>query len=73
MKTNKPLWRISVTTSLDAEDAVAEMLTSLFGAATAAYFNVETGVSIVSLFLDQKPDSKRVKAELAANLKRIVD
>ncbi len=73
MKTTKPLWRISVTTSLEAEDAVAEMLASLFGVATAAYFNVETGVSIVSLFLDQKPDSKRVKAELAANLKRIAD
>jgi len=73
MKTNRPLWRISVTTSLEAEDAVAEMLASRFGAVTAAYFNVETGVSTVSLFRDTKPDAKTVKAELAANLKRIAE
>lgn len=73
MKTNQPLWRISVTTSLEAEDAVAELLASRFGAATAAYFNVETGVSTVSLFRDQKPDTKQIKADLAAGLKRIAE
>ena len=73
MKTQKPLWRISVTTSLEAEDAVAELLSTLFGAAAAAYFNLETGVSIVSVFRDQKFDSAKVQAEVASGLKRIED
>jgi ribosomal protein L11 methyltransferase len=73
MKNNKPLWRISVTTSLEAEDAVTEMLGALFGAAAAAYFNLETGVSIVSVFRDQKPDAKKFGAEIAAGLQRLAD
>jgi ribosomal protein L11 methyltransferase len=71
MKTNKPLWRISVTTSLEAEDAVSELLGSLLGTAAAAYFNLETGVSIVSVFRDQKFDSTQIRADVTAGLKRI--
>ena len=71
MKTSKPLWRISVTTSLDAEDAVTEMLAGIVGVAAAAYFNLETAVSTVSVFRDQKPDAKQLKAEIAAGLKNI--
>jgi len=71
MKKLKPLWRVSVTTSLEAEDAVAEMLGELFGTAAAAYFNLETGISTVSIFRDQKLDSKKVRTEIAAHLKRI--
>jgi ribosomal protein L11 methyltransferase len=71
MKTKKPLWRITVKTSLEAEDAVTEMLGGLFDAAVAAYFNLETGVSTVSVFRDQKPATAKVKAEIATGLKRI--
>ena len=71
MKSTKPLWRVSVATSLEAEDAVAEMLGTLFSTAAAAYFNLESGVSTVSVFRDQKPDAKKLKAEIAAGLKRI--
>jgi ribosomal protein L11 methyltransferase len=71
MKTNKPLWRISVTTSIEAEDAVSELLGGISGAAAAAYFNLETGVSTVSVFSDQKPDAKKITAEIAAGLKNI--
>jgi ribosomal protein L11 methyltransferase len=73
MNTNKPLWRISVATSPEAEDAVAEMLGGLFGAAAATYFNFETGVSTVSVFRDQKTDSRKARAEIAAGLRRIGD
>lgn len=73
MKTNKPLWRISVTTSIEAEDAVSELLGGLSGAAAAAYFNLETGVSTVSVFRDEKPDAKKLNAEISAGLKRIED
>jgi ribosomal protein L11 methyltransferase len=71
MKTSKPLWRISVTTSLEAEDAVSELLANLSGTAAAAYFNLETGVSTVSVFRDQKPAAKKLKAEIGAGLKNI--
>ncbi len=71
MKTNKPLWRVSVTTSLEAEDAVAELLGSLFDAAAATYFNLETGISTVSIFLDQKPEARKFKAKIAVGLKNI--
>ncbi len=47
------------------------MLGGLFGAAAAAYFNLETGVSTVSVFRDQKPDTKKFKGEIAAQLKAI--
>jgi len=73
MKSNKPLWRVSVTTSPEAEDAVAEMLGGLFGAAAAAYFNLESGVSTVSVFRDTKVDPPKMRAEIAAGLKRIED
>ena len=71
MKTKKPLWRISVTTSIEAEDAVSELLGGLSGAAAAAYFNLETGVSTVSVFCDQKPDAKKLTGQIAAGLKNI--
>jgi ribosomal protein L11 methyltransferase len=71
MKSNKPLWRVSVATSPEAEDAVAEMLAGLFGAAAATHFNLETGVSTVSVFRDRKVDSRKARVEIAANLRRI--
>ena len=37
MKPNKTLWRISVTTTPEAEDAVAEMLGTIFGQPAAAH------------------------------------
>ena len=50
---------------------MTEMLGELFGAAAAAYFNLETGVSTVSIFRDQKPDSAKVRMDISAGLKRI--
>ncbi|MEI7807045.1 MAG: 50S ribosomal protein L11 methyltransferase [Verrucomicrobiota bacterium] len=73
MKKIKPLWRLSVTTSLEAEDAVAELLGARFGAAAATYFNLETGISTVSIFRDRKFDSAQVRAEVMAGIKRIED
>src|SRR5882762_9224719 len=72
MKTGKPLWRISITTTLEAEDAVAAMLNTTLGLSASSHFNVETGVSVVSVFGSRKIISKRgVREILAANLKRI--
>ncbi|MDR3460255.1 MAG: 50S ribosomal protein L11 methyltransferase [Verrucomicrobiae bacterium] len=66
----KPLWRISAATSLEAEDAVTELLGSLTGQPAAAYFNLETRTSLVSVFADQ-PFPRKIRAEIAAGLKQI--
>ena len=50
---------------------MTEMLGELFGAAAASYFNLETGVSTISVFRDEKPDAKKLSAEIATGLKRI--
>jgi ribosomal protein L11 methyltransferase len=71
MKLNKPLWRVSVTTSLEAEDAVTELLGEFFHAAAASYFNLETGVSTISVFRDEKPPAKEITAKISAGLQRI--
>jgi len=47
MKSGKPLWRISVATTLEAEDAVGELLGSQSSCAPAACFDFETGTSLV--------------------------
>jgi ribosomal protein L11 methyltransferase len=70
MRPAKPLWRISVTTSQEAEDAVAELLGSLLGGGVSSYFNLETGVSLVSVFSENKfPLSVRTK--ISAGLAKI--
>lgn len=63
MKPVKPLWRISVATSLEAEDAVTELLGSLLGCPATAYFNLETRASLVSVY-----SGKKVPATLAGDV-----
>ena len=66
----KPLWKISVSTSLEGEDALTELLASLTGKAAAVYFNLETQVSEVSVFSD-KPFAKTMRQEISTGLKLI--
>jgi ribosomal protein L11 methyltransferase len=70
MKKQKTLWRISVTTTLEAEDAVGELLGTLLGAAASAYFDVEAQTSRVSVF-SQKILPPTVKAKIVSGLKQI--
>jgi len=69
-KTARPLWRISVATTLEAEDAVAELLGSTLGSPSSAYFNAETGVSVVNVF-NPKNFPHGIKKEISAGLKQI--
>ncbi|HTB84423.1 MAG TPA: 50S ribosomal protein L11 methyltransferase [Candidatus Sulfotelmatobacter sp.] len=66
----KPLWKISVATSAEAEEAVTELLGSLTGKAAAGYYNLESRVSIVSVFSD-KPFPKGIREKISAGLKQI--
>ncbi|MGO8931868.1 MAG: 50S ribosomal protein L11 methyltransferase [Limisphaerales bacterium] len=66
------LWRISVATMPEAEEAVTELLTSTFGQPVASYTDTETGIAAVSVYLSTRLDWSRARqAELAAGLKRM--
>src|SRR2546422_6285786 len=66
------LWRISISTSSEAEEAVAELLIRSFGLPICSFTNTETGQSSVGVYLDHKPVWSRARrATLAAGLKRI--
>jgi ribosomal protein L11 methyltransferase len=68
----QPLWKVTVSTTPEAEDAIAELLASTFGKAAGSYCNVETGATIVSLYFEVRtawsPDTQQ---QLSAGLKRI--
>ncbi|MGA2243657.1 MAG: 50S ribosomal protein L11 methyltransferase [Verrucomicrobiota bacterium] len=68
----KPLWRISVATTAEAEDAVGEWLSAVTGRPAVAYFHLESQTSQVSVFVEQggfRPSPMR--AEIAGGLERI--
>ena len=77
MKKTKPLWRVSVVTTIEAEDAVAEMLGNTFRVAAAAYFDLEKKISLVSAFIEKNKRSafttKSARTAIAAGLKRVAD
>ena len=50
MKTSESLWRVSVTTTPEAEDAVSELLGAAFRQPVSIYFDLETGVSTVTVY-----------------------
>ena len=55
MKTTKSLWRVSVITTPEAEDAVSELLGTVPGQPVSTYFNLETGVTTVTAYCRRKP------------------
>jgi ribosomal protein L11 methyltransferase len=72
MKPAKPLWRIFVTTTLEAQDAVAELMGEIFGQSGSSHFNVDTQASVVSNFGPKKIIlSRRAWEQLSVGLKRI--
>jgi len=71
MKT-KPLWRLSVATTLEAEDAVAELLVEVSGQPSSSHFDVESQVSVVSVFGPKTTILARgVRESISAGLKGI--
>jgi len=72
MKSSKPLWCLSVATTLEAEDAVSEFLSVTFGVASSAYFDLEAKTSRVSVFLEAgKFSAASAKKEISTGLARI--
>jgi len=72
MKRLPLLWRLSVATSPEAEDAVSELLASLFGHPASIYTDAETGASTVTVYCPQRTDLSAAKLrQLCVGLKRI--
>jgi ribosomal protein L11 methyltransferase len=72
MKIIKPLWRVSVGTTPEAEDAVSELLGAVLGQPASSYFNLETGVSTVTVYCEQRPASFQAGREtILAGLRQI--
>ncbi len=69
---HKALWRISITTTREAEDATVEALGAILQRTVSAYFNAKTGISTVSAFCEQRPVAEVVR-NISARLKRIQD
>lgn len=68
MKTMEPLWKISVTTTREAEEAVTEMVVGFFNCPASSFFDFDKKTACVSTFLNKKVTSEaREKLHEALN------
>ena len=66
------LWKISVTTTPEAEDAVTQLLERAFDQPASSYIDAETGGAVVSVYVPTRPDwSKATQRELALGVRKI--
>lgn len=71
-KNMKQFWKVSVTTTLEAEDAVGELIGNIFDGNASAYFDIETQISVVSIyFSERKFLSRKIREEIREGLSRI--
>ncbi len=70
MKTRKPLWKVSVATTLEAEDAIAEILEEMFHCPVSSFFDLEKKTHRVTIFLPHEPQPQSLK-ELRQGLNRV--
>ncbi len=72
MKSNKTLWRISVATTLEAEDAVAELLGAIFNCSRFVAFRCRNASQCRQFIVPEKMIfAREVREEIFAGLKRI--
>lgn len=68
----EPLWQVTVVTSLEAEDAVMELLAGIFGQSPSAYTNAETRINLVSVYCAKRREWTPAKRKMIADgLKRM--
>jgi ribosomal protein L11 methyltransferase len=65
----RPLWKVSVETSAEAEDAVLQLMERLFGQAASGCTQLETGAVTAALYLRSRPSQLRPR--LAAGLEQL--
>ncbi len=68
---NKPLWKVSVRTTAETEDAVARVLEARFGERAFSYTNADTGDTRVSVFLKSRPAWSASRRALCAALQEL--
>jgi ribosomal protein L11 methyltransferase len=69
---NKSLWQVSITTSLEAEEAVVELLARVFKRAAGVYTNEETKITIASIYCQKRSEwTPKKRAELMKGLKQM--
>lgn len=54
MKKARPLWRVSVLTSPEAEEAVAELLAWIVEEPVSVYLDAETRDALVAAYLNER-------------------
>jgi len=68
MKARGPIWKIAISTTTEAEEAVTELIYTVFEIPVSSYTDVETGEVTVATYLSQNPfvigGPRRVNAEL---------
>ena len=67
MKTRGPIWKVSIRTTSEAEDAVTELLQEVFNQPASSYTDVETGDVTVAVYLAQRSRLNRSAAVLKAS------
>jgi ribosomal protein L11 methyltransferase len=68
----QPIWKASIITTAEAEDAVAELLAVYFAPSPSSYTDAETGHTIVSAYSITPPkNSASIKSALRSGLKEI--
>ncbi len=65
-----PVWQLSVATSLEAEDAVTELLLSIFQQSVATYFDCESNLLTCTMYSAARPGSGSI-ALLKSGLRAI--
>jgi len=72
MKPVGPLWRVSIATTAEAEDAIAELLGAVLERPASIYLSAKTGVSTVSAFCERRPVAD-VRRKISVGMKRVKD
>ena len=69
MKARGPIWKIAINTTTEAEDAVTELLYSIFEIPVSSYTDVETGEVTVATYVSKRPFVvPRLRGRLKAGL-----
>ena len=71
MKARGPIWKVAISTTVEAEEAVTELLAGVFALPVSSYTDVETGEVTVATYLSKDSfavlrlrNESRLKAEL---------
>jgi len=68
----RSLWRVSIVTLPEADEAVAELMGGRFQQPVSSYLDLETGRNTLSVYLEEKPAGwNDLREKLASGLKKI--